>query len=142
MNIEGLLRAGRAGLEVVDSGMARALEAFADTCRRFDLDRGERQRIRGLADLIDAEDARYEQALIALEEGDTADAEGLLRRAANAGIGEADYLLAQLLERRGKLREALEYYQRAHMEGDTRATVMLAYLADAPLEAIEPGVYD
>jgi tetratricopeptide (TPR) repeat protein len=142
VNIEGLLRAGRAGLDVVDSGMAGALKAFADACRRFDLDRRERQRIRGLAELIDAEDARYEQALIALKNGDNADAEALLRRAANAGIGEADFLLAGLLQQRGDLREALEYYQRAHLEGDTRATMMLSYLADAPVKAIESGMRD
>jgi tetratricopeptide (TPR) repeat protein len=133
MNFEQVLRSGGGGPNIVDPD----LKAFADACRRFDHDARERQRIRGLADLIDAEDARYEEAMMALERGDTAAAEGLLRRAANAGIGEADYLLARLLEQQGELREALEYYRQAHLEGDTRATVMLAFLTEAPIQATE-----
>jgi hypothetical protein len=124
MTIEEILHIGK-GLDAVDPGEEQSRRDFADACRRVDSARIEQQRIRDLADSIDEGDARYQRAIVALEEGNFVSAEPLLRWAADAGIGEATYLLAGLLEKRGKRSEAIEYYWHPHFEGDTRATTKL-----------------
>jgi ferritin-like metal-binding protein YciE len=100
MNVEDLLGRGGAGLDVAGPDEKPSMDAFTAACRRVDSDSKERQRIRDLADSIEAEDATYQQAMTALEEGDIATADPLLRRAASLGIGEADDLLADLLKQR------------------------------------------
>lgn len=107
----------------------RALETFADACRRLDEDPRERQRINDSADLIDAEDALYQEALAALDRGDHARALPLLQRTAEAGIGESTWLLAGLLERLGQTAEAITWYQQAAADGDLRADAKFAELS-------------
>jgi CBS domain-containing protein/tetratricopeptide (TPR) repeat protein len=106
----------------------RALREFADACRQVDDNPRERRRIRDIADLIDAEDALYEEAVAAVKRGDQDRALPLLRRAAQAGIGEAAWLLAGLLEERGETTEAITWYQQAAADGDSRAEAKLAEL--------------
>ncbi|GAA4635187.1 hypothetical protein GCM10023196_079670 [Actinoallomurus vinaceus] len=73
-----------------------ALDRFIQASHRLDTDPEERQRIHDLADLIDTQDAAYGQGLSALEHGDKAFAEPLLRSADAAGIEEAAALVAAL----------------------------------------------
>jgi hypothetical protein len=68
MTIEEILHIGK-GLDAVDPGEEQSRRDFADACRRVDSARIEQQRIRDLADSIDEGDARYQRAIVALEEG-------------------------------------------------------------------------
>jgi hypothetical protein len=99
----------------------QAHEEFAAACRRVDKDPRERQRIADIANLIDTEDAIYAQALSALGRGEHATALPLLQQAAEAGIGEAAWLLAGRLEEQGQTQESLTWYRRAAADGDPRA---------------------
>ena len=92
----------------------------------------EQQRIDDIADLLDAEETLYAQALAAADRGDTATAIPLLRKCAEAGTGEAAWLLAQLLEDTGDTAEAMIWYQRASDDGDARADEKLATLRLRP----------
>lgn len=96
--------------------------------RRVDSDPRERQRISDIADLLDAEETLYTEAGAALARGDQHTALPLLRQCAEAGTGEARWLLAQLLEDLGHTGEAITWYQRAYDDGDTRAAQKLAEL--------------
>jgi len=102
------------------------LDEYAAACRRVDECARERQRIHDIVDLIEAEDALYDQAIAALDRGDHDQALPLLRRTAQAGIGEAAWLLAGLLEERGDRAEAITWYQQAADDGDPRADDKLA----------------
>ena len=123
---------------------AQAIRDFAAACRRYDEDPCEQQRIRGIADLIKAEDANYAQAVAALDRSDHDAALPLLREAAKEGIGEAAWLLAGLLEQKGDPAGAITWYQRAADDGDSRASDKLTDMhsqsatADNAIEAL-PG---
>jgi CBS domain-containing protein len=113
---------------------------FAEARRKADEDPRERQRIRDIADLVDAEDAVYAQAVAAVDRGDLDAAEPLLRMSAEAGIGDAAWLLGGVLEKRGRIGEALVWYRRAAVEGDSRADEKIAELntSPGPRDASEP----
>jgi hypothetical protein len=105
----------------------QASEEFAAACRRVDKDLRERQRIADIAHLIDTEDAIYTQALSALGRGERDTALPLLQQAAEAGIGEAAWLLARSLEEQGRTQESLTWYRRAAAAGDPRAARRVAH---------------
>ena len=105
----------------------QASEEFAAACRRVDKDPRERQRIADIANLIDTEDAIYTQALSALGRGERDTALPLLQQAADAGIGEAAWLLAGRLEEQGRTQESLTWYRRAAADGDPRAARRVAH---------------
>ena len=105
----------------------QASEQFAAACRRVDKDPRERQRIADIANLIDTEDAIYTQALSALGRGEQDTALPLLQQAAEAGIGEAAWLLARSLEEQGRTKESLTWYRRAAADGDPRAARRVAH---------------
>ena len=113
----------------------RAVQDFAEACRRVDTDQREKQRIRDIIDLVDAEDALYDQAVAALGRGDHDTAVALLRRAAEKRIGDAAWLLAVALDERGEMAEAVTWYRRAARDGDSRAEAALAE-ADAPPDRV------
>lgn len=96
-------------------------EEFVRTCHRVDHDPRDQQRIDDIADLLDDEENLYEQACAAAGSGDADTAVPLLRRCAEAGIGEAAWLLAQLLEDARNMAEATIWYRRACYDGDPRA---------------------
>src|SRR5260370_11498536 len=106
--------------------------AFTKAGRRADNDPRERQRIDDIADLLEAEETLYAQARAAADRGDTNTAVPLLRQCAEAGTGEAAWLLAQLLEDTGDIPEAMIWYQRARDDGDPRAAEKLAALRVRP----------
>jgi CBS domain-containing protein len=140
VNIEELIR------DLASAGVApaaddrQAAEAFAEACRQADEDLRERQRIRDINDLVDAEDTVYAQALAAVGRGDLESAEPLLRSSAEAGIGDAAWLLATVLERHGRAQDALSWYRRAAIDGDPRADDKIAGLhaRPEPAPASEP----
>jgi CBS domain-containing protein len=112
----------------------KAIRDFSEACKRADTDPRERQRIRDIADLVDADGLIYGQALAAVDRGDRDAALPLLRRCANTGIGESAWLLATVLEDLGKP-EATMWYLRAAREGDSRAEDKLAELRTRPAPA-------
>jgi hypothetical protein len=101
-------------------------EGFAAACARADADPRERQRLRDIADLAEAEDIIYHQAIAATGRGDRDSALTLLRWCARTEIGESAWLLAVALEEAGDLAEALTWYARAADGGDGRAADRLA----------------
>jgi CBS domain-containing protein len=107
-------------------------EEYLRACRRLDENPAEQQRIDDIADLLDAEEALYSQACAAYDRGDAGTAVPLLRQCAEAGTGEAAWLLAQLLEETGNIPEAMAWYQRARDDGDDRADERLAALRARP----------
>jgi len=109
-----------------------AILAFTEACRQADNDPRERQRIGDIADLLEAEETLYAQARAAADRGDTNTAVPLLRQCAEAGTGEAAWLLAQLLEDTGDIPGAMAWYQRARDDGDPRAAEKLAALRLRP----------
>ncbi len=113
----------------------RAVQDFAEACRRVDTDPREKQRIRDIIDLVDVEDALYDQAVAALGRGDHDTAVALLRRAAEKRIGDAAWLLAVALDESGETAEAITWYRRAARDGDSRAEAALAE-ADAPPDRV------
>ena len=123
-----------AGTEYVPAD-ERAVQDFAEACRRVDTDPREKHRIRDITDLVDAEDALYDQAVAALGRGDHDTAVALLRRAAERKIGDAAWLLAVALDERGETVEAITWYRRAARDGDSRAEAALAE-ADAPPDRV------
>ena len=132
MSIDDLFRDLARALARVPDKTAEELrelhEDFIRACRRVDENPAEQQRIDDIADLLDAEETLYAQALAANERGDTGTAVPLLRQCAEADIGEAAWLLAQLLEDTGNTPEAVTWYHRARDEGDPRADEKLAAL--------------
>ncbi len=113
--------------DVTAASRDQASEEFAAACRRVDKDPRERQRIADIANLIDTEDAIYTQALSALGRGEQDTALPLLQQAAEAGIGEAAWLLAGWLEEQGRTQESLTWYRRAAADGDPRAARRVAH---------------
>lgn len=107
-------------------GTGQAARSFAEACEQADDDSFEQQRINDIADLLDAEEAIYDDALAALSRGDQDAALPLLRQCAEAGTGEAPWLLAQVLADLGYPGEAIIWYERAADDGDGRATSKLA----------------
>ncbi len=121
MNYGDLFRKLAEDSDVTAASPDHAGEEFTAACRRVDQDPGERQRITDIANLIDTEDTLYAQALSALGRGEQSTALPLLRQTAEAGIGEAAWLLARQLEEQGQAQESLLWYQRAADDGDPRA---------------------
>lgn len=135
MDIEQLIKdLARNGIAPAADDRQAALD-FAEACRRADREPREQQRISDISDLIDAEDTIYAQALAAHGRGHLETAEPLLRASAEAGIGDAAWLLADVLEKLGRAREALLWYRRAASDGDPRADEKIAELQTRP----EPG---
>jgi CBS domain-containing protein len=133
LSIDDLLRDLAKTLNDVPGGTGEELhEEFIRACRRVDEDPREQQRIDDIADLLDAEQTLYAQASVAASRGDTDTAVPLLRQCAEAGTGEAAWLLAQLLEDAGNTAEAMIWYQHARADGDTRADEKLAALTARP----------
>jgi CBS domain-containing protein/tetratricopeptide (TPR) repeat protein len=129
VSIDDLLRdLARTIARVPDSTAAEAREAYLRACRQLDENPAEQQRIDDIADLLEAEETLYAQARAAADRGDTATAIPLLRKCAEAGTGEAAWLLAQLLEETGDTAEAMIWYQHARDDGDDRADEKLAAL--------------
>jgi tetratricopeptide (TPR) repeat protein len=108
------------------------VQDFAEACRRVDTDPREKQRIREITDLVDAEVALYGQAVAALGRSDHDTAVTLLRRAAEKSIGDSAWLLAVALDERGETAEAITWYRRAAQDGDSRAEAALAEAATPP----------
>jgi hypothetical protein len=108
---------------------SEAICTFTESCRRTDGDPREQQRITHIADLLDAEGALYAQAQAAFKRGHQHTALPLLRQSADAGTGEAAWLLARLLEDLGYRGEAIIWYQRAADDGDSRAIDKLARIS-------------
>ena len=100
--------------------------AFAAARARVDADPRERQRIADIADLTEAGDVLYAEALAAGLRGDRDGAIGLLTWCARQGIGESAWLLAVALEDAGRLLEAIPWYSCAASDGDERAAIRLA----------------
>jgi CBS domain-containing protein len=122
VNIDALIN------ELADPGAVpdeQAIRDFTEACRRVDEDPQEKQRYRDLADLIEAEDALYDQGVAALGRGDHDTALPLLRFAAQKGVGDAAWLLAVTLDKRGETAEAITWYERAARDGDSRADAVL-----------------
>lgn len=115
-----------AGLAASERAVPASEQGFAAACERADSDLREQRRIRDITDLIEAEDVIYAQAIAALDRGDHAAAVPLLRRSADAGIGDSAWFLAVALEKTGDLAEALTWYARAAEDGDERAASRLA----------------
>jgi CBS domain-containing protein len=133
MSIEDLLRDLARTLADVPEGTGEELrEEFIRACRRVDDDPREQQRIDDIADLLEAEETLYAQARAAADRSDADTAVPLLRQCAEAGTGEAAWLLAQLLEKTGDISEATIWYQRARDDGDARADEKLAALRTWP----------
>jgi hypothetical protein len=129
VSIEDLLRALAEAPDGAPEATGRELRAeFLRACRRLDDNPAEQQRISDIADLLDADEALYAGARAALDVGDQYTALPLLRQCAEAGTGEAPWLLAQLLEAIGHAGEAIIWYQRAADDGDSRAAGRLASL--------------
>jgi CBS domain-containing protein/TPR repeat protein len=126
-------------LAVPDSTADEAREAYLRACRQLEQIPAEQRRIDDIADLLDTEETLYAQARAAADRGDTATAIALLRKCAEAGTGEAAWLLAQLLEDTGSTAEATIWYQRASEDGDARADEILAALRLRPPLADLPG---
>ncbi|MEV5409856.1 CBS domain-containing protein [Thermopolyspora sp. NPDC052614] len=118
MNIEELFRLAAkptpADIDAADHDLGRAMTSW-------NADPRERHRISDLADLLDAEDVLYEQAVAAMERGDLATAETLLRQCVRLGIPAAE----DLLEDVGQQRES-----EVHNEADqpAAASVHAAHL--------------
>jgi hypothetical protein len=141
VNIDDLLRDLAETLAGAPNASAddKLREDFTLICRRVDESPAEQQRINDIADLLDAEEYLYDQALAAVGRGDQDTAAALLRRCAEAGAGESAWLLAQLLEDAGSTREAMTWYQRARDEGDPRADEKLAeHLSNVLNQAASP----
>jgi hypothetical protein len=116
--------------DVTAASRGQAGEEFAAACRRVDQDPRERQRIVDIANLIDTEDAIYAQALSALGRGEQNTALPLLQQAAEAGLGEAAWLLAGRLEEQGQMQESLTWYRHAAVDGDLRAARRIRHPLD------------
>ena len=114
-------------------------ETFLQACAELDASPAEKQRISDIADLLDAEEDLYQQALAAVDRGERDTAIPLLRRCAEAGTGESAWLLAQLLEDAGDTQEVMTWYQRARDEGDPRAS---GEPADCPILPVLLGPQD
>lgn len=105
-----------------------AIQAFRAACKRVDeLPRG-RQRIRDIAELLDAEDEAYAAATTTLSREDGNIFE-LLSPAADRGNGLAAWLIADLMDGHGLIHDALFWYQRAADNGETRACARLKNLS-------------
>jgi CBS domain-containing protein len=117
---------------VPDSTADEARETYLRACRRLDENPAEQQRIDDIADLLDAEETLHAQARAAADRGDSATSIPLLRKCAEAGTGEAAWLLAQLLEETGSTAEAMIWYQHASDDGDDRADAKLAAIRARP----------
>jgi len=130
--IDDLLRDLARTLAGVPDETARSRADFIRACLRADENPAEQQRIDDMADLLEAEEALYAQARAAADRGDLATAIPLLRQCAEAGTGEAAWLLAQLLEETGDITEAMIWYQRARDDGYDRADEKLAALRARP----------
>jgi CBS domain-containing protein/tetratricopeptide (TPR) repeat protein len=129
VSIDDLLRdLARTLARVPDSTADEAREAYLRACRQLDENPAGQQRIDDIADLLEAEETLYAQARAAADRGDAATAIPLLRKCAEAGTGEAAWLLAQLLEETGDTAEAMIWYQHASDDGDDRADEKLAVL--------------
>lgn len=128
MSIYKLLRGLTNSLKDEMPATGEAARSFTEACRRADHDPREQQRISDIADLLDAEEALYADAIAAIKRGDQHTALPLLRQCAEAGTGEAHWLLGQLFEDLGHTGEAITWYQRAADDGDGRATDKLAEL--------------
>jgi CBS domain-containing protein len=103
----------------------QAVRAFTEACRRADTDPREKQRVRDIADLAEADGIIYDQAIAAVERRDYANALPLLRRCAAAGIGDSAWYLAVVLDEEGDA-EAARWYAQAARDGDPRALAKLA----------------
>jgi CBS domain-containing protein len=140
VSIEDVLRDLAGTLADGPEGTGEELrEEFIRACRRVDDDPREQQRIDDIADLLEAEETLCAQARAAAGRGDTDTAVPLLRQCAEAGTGEAAWLLAELLEDIGDTSEAIVWYRRARDDGDPRADEKLAALHHAwprPLTSI------
>ena len=140
MTFDDLLRdLARTLARGLDSTAAEAREAYLRACRRLDENPAEQQRIDDIADLLDAEETLYAQARTAADRGDAATAIPLLRKCAEAGTGEAAWLLAQLLEEIGSTAEAMIWYQHASDDGDDRAGEKLAAIRARPRPHVPPA---
>ncbi|MEU8251633.1 CBS domain-containing protein [Nonomuraea sp. NPDC048916] len=96
MTIENMLTLALRELAKPTPNERRNAETRIAALREELQDTSERQRIADLGDLLDAEDALYDEAVAAIERGDAALAERLLRRCAALGDPSAEELLADL----------------------------------------------
>jgi hypothetical protein len=129
VNLDDLLRDLAKTLAEMPERCDEELRAeFMAACHRVDDDPCERERINETADEFDAEEALYSQAVAAVDRGEAEFAVPLLRRCAEAGTGEAAWLLALLFEDAGNVPDAVTWYQRACDDGDIRAAGKLAGL--------------
>lgn len=104
-----------------------ALNRFLDAAQRCDTEPAERERVRRLADMIDADITAYDQGLSALDHGDTEVAETLLLRAAIAEFGDPDGVLSDLLECPADGAVSMDVRQHAAEARAHRAILKAAY---------------
>jgi RNA polymerase sigma factor (sigma-70 family) len=139
VSIDKLLHSLTKSLKEEMPATGEAARSFAEALRRAYDDPREQQRISDIADLLEAEEVLYADALSALGRGDLRTALPLLQQCAQAGTGEADWLLAQLLEDLGRPGEAIIWYQRAADDGDGRATDKLTELRTPDIAGLVRG---
>jgi tetratricopeptide (TPR) repeat protein len=129
VSFDDLLRDMAKALVDVPERTGEGLRAeFSAACRRLDDDLRKQQQINAIADQFEEEEALYARATAAADRRDADTAVPMLRQCAEAGLGEAAWLLAQLLDSCGNTSEAMTWYRRARDDGDTRAAAKLAML--------------
>jgi HD-GYP domain-containing protein (c-di-GMP phosphodiesterase class II) len=125
MNIDDVIR--RMAVSTDAEADEAALREFTMAAARVDGDPGEAERIRVLAESVDAEILAYDQGLAALDCGDTDAAEALLLQAVSAELGDADQFLPGLLRRAPGGATPLDLRQRAAEARAHRAILNAAY---------------
>lgn len=128
MTIDDLIRCMASSARSQDKSDETALREFTAAALRVDNDPEEARRIRALAEQVDVEIAAYDQGLAALDRGDVAAAEALLRVAAGAEHGDADGILAELLTQPPDDGPPLGLCQRAAEARAHRAILNAAYM--------------
>jgi tetratricopeptide (TPR) repeat protein len=127
VSFDDLLHDMAKGLVDVPERTGEELRAeFAAACRRVDDDPDEKQRINAIADRFEEEEALYALAAAAAARRDVATAVPAPRQCAKAGLGEAAWLLAQLLDNCGNTPDAMTRHRLAWDDGDARDAAKLA----------------
>jgi len=127
MSFDDLLHDMAKGLAAVPERTGEELRAeFAAACSRVDDDPDEKQRINAIADRFEEEEALHALDAGAAARRDVATAVPTPRQCAEAALGEAAWLLAQLLDNCGNTPDAMTRHRLARDDGDARDAAELA----------------